>query len=191
MPVLKLVMLLPSTKKGLFSSKKVSNAVRFTTEGSASTCPKSGLTVRSSVMSLVIPNLASSPPLIFQLVPVAKGLPSTFSNFSRLPTMNGVMSACFLGLIPVRPVISPKLCTKPDAFRSTCCHIDVSLLRKSWRSTSIPQTPSSDILNLSCVRGILSSAAQPHSYIEASVYHIAIWYTDAAMYEWGLSLIHI
>jgi hypothetical protein len=36
---------LPSTKKGRFSAKKVSKAERFTTAGSTSTCPKSGLMV--------------------------------------------------------------------------------------------------------------------------------------------------
>src|ERR671923_247929 len=34
-------MLLPSTKKGRRSEKNVSKAVRLTTDGSASTCPKS------------------------------------------------------------------------------------------------------------------------------------------------------
>ena len=39
----------PSTKNGRFSSKNTSNAERFTTAGSTSTCPKSGFTVAVSV----------------------------------------------------------------------------------------------------------------------------------------------
>ncbi len=51
----------PSTKKGRRSGKKVSNAVRFTWAGSASTCPKSGLIVTSTVRSVVIPYFTSAP----------------------------------------------------------------------------------------------------------------------------------
>ncbi len=146
--------------------------MRLTSEGSASTWPKSGLTVRSRVMLLVMPNLASSPALHFHVLPVANGFPSSVSKDSRLPTTNGVMSACFLGLMPVRPVSSPKLCTRPEALRSTCCQIDISWLRNNWRNTSRPHMPSSVILNLNCVRGILISALQPQSFICVSVYQI-------------------
>ena len=54
-------MSVPSTKKGRFSGKKLSNPVRFTTAGSASTWPKSGVTVASSVSPLVSPTLRSPP----------------------------------------------------------------------------------------------------------------------------------
>ena len=50
-------------KNGRFSGKYVSKAVRFKSPGSASTCPKSGLSVRSSVKLLVIPYLISAPNL--------------------------------------------------------------------------------------------------------------------------------
>src|SRR6476619_3670051 len=48
-------------KNGRFSSKKVSKALRFTTDGSASTCPKSGFTVASSVRFDVMPYFTSAP----------------------------------------------------------------------------------------------------------------------------------
>ena len=51
----------PSWKNGRFSGKNVSKAVRFTTDGSASTCPKSGFTVTSSVRFSVIPYFRSPP----------------------------------------------------------------------------------------------------------------------------------
>ena len=48
-------------KNGRRSSKRVSNAVRFTTAGSTSTCPKSGFTVASSVMFDVSRYFRSTP----------------------------------------------------------------------------------------------------------------------------------
>jgi hypothetical protein len=54
-------MLAPSTKNGRRSGKKVSNALRFTTAGSTSTWPKSGLKVALSVRLLVMPYFTSSP----------------------------------------------------------------------------------------------------------------------------------
>ena len=52
---------LPSTKKGRFSWKEVSNGERLRTAGSASTWPKSGCTVAFSVRSDVMPYLRSAP----------------------------------------------------------------------------------------------------------------------------------
>lgn len=43
--------------------------------GSASTCPKSGLIVKSNVKSLVTPILASKPPLILASFPSRKEFP--------------------------------------------------------------------------------------------------------------------
>src|ERR1051325_4459721 len=48
-------------KNGRFSGKKVSKAVRFTTAGSTSTCPKSGLKVASRVRFEVSRYLRSAP----------------------------------------------------------------------------------------------------------------------------------
>ena len=51
----------PSMKNGRRSSKYVSNALRFTTAGSASTWPKSGFKVAVTVSPGVIANFASAP----------------------------------------------------------------------------------------------------------------------------------
>ncbi|NJD09554.1 MAG: hypothetical protein FIB01_03580 [Gemmatimonadetes bacterium] len=62
----KLKMSAPSTKNGRFSARKVSYAVRFTTEGSASTWPKSGLSVPLTVRLDVSPYLKSAPAFVAQ-----------------------------------------------------------------------------------------------------------------------------
>src|SRR3954468_13015626 len=51
----------PSRKNGLRSLKNDSKPDRFTCDGSASTCPKSGLIVASSVRFEVSPYLRSAP----------------------------------------------------------------------------------------------------------------------------------
>ena len=53
----------PSTKNGRFSGKKVSKSVRFTTAGSTSTWPKSGLTVASRAKLLPTLRRRSRPTL--------------------------------------------------------------------------------------------------------------------------------
>ena len=70
-------MLAPSTKKGRRSWKNVSNADRLTSDGSASTWPKSGLTVKASVRLLLSPSLRSPPMLPLLALPVSNGLPVT------------------------------------------------------------------------------------------------------------------
>ena len=65
----------PSTKNGRRSEKKVSNAERFTTAGSASTCPKSGLTVVVSVSPGVTAYFASRPIAISFADDDSNGLP--------------------------------------------------------------------------------------------------------------------
>jgi hypothetical protein len=51
----------PSTKKGRFSSNRVSKSVRLTSAGSASTCPKSGFTVAFRTRPPVTRYLSSKP----------------------------------------------------------------------------------------------------------------------------------
>ena len=67
---------LPSVKKGRFSSKKVSNAVRFTTAGSTSTWPKSGLRAPTSVIPLETPYLKSRPAPPKKREPSFQGFPA-------------------------------------------------------------------------------------------------------------------
>jgi hypothetical protein len=66
---------LPSTKKGRFSSKNVSYWLRFTTAGSTSTCPKSGLMVASRVSVLVSSAFTSPPTRQVDWCRSSKGLP--------------------------------------------------------------------------------------------------------------------
>ena len=49
-----------SVKNGRFSSKYDSASERFTTAGSTSTCPKSGLIVASTVLAGAVPSSAGS-----------------------------------------------------------------------------------------------------------------------------------
>ena len=72
-------------KNGRFSSKKVSNAVRFTTAGSTSTCPKSGLNAPTSVMPVPSPYSRSSPAPPEYDEPSFHGLP---------PAAGSMYSAC-------------------------------------------------------------------------------------------------
>ncbi len=77
----------PSRKNGRFSGKNVSNVERFRMTVSASTCPKSGFTVRSSVSSLVRCALASSPADAWVKVPCSSELASApAARCSSLPS---------------------------------------------------------------------------------------------------------
>ena len=62
----------PSRKNGRFSGKRVSNAVRFTSAGSASTWPKSGLIAVSSVRFGPSPILTSAPTRPSQVLAVVE-----------------------------------------------------------------------------------------------------------------------
>ena len=56
------------------------------TEGSDSTCPKSGLTVRSTVKLLEMPIFASSPAFPFQVLPLsANGFPASLGKVLTSP----------------------------------------------------------------------------------------------------------
>ena len=61
-------------KKGRRSGKRVANADRLTSAGSASTCPKSGLNVASSVRFGPRPILKSAPTRPSRFRPSSNGL---------------------------------------------------------------------------------------------------------------------
>ena len=65
----KLKIPVPSRKKGRCSARNVSKAVRLSCAGSASTWPKSGLTVASSVRLEVSPYFRSPPMVCFCALP--------------------------------------------------------------------------------------------------------------------------
>src|SRR5207249_10297034 len=75
----------PSTKNGRRSLKKVSRSLRFTTAGSTSTWPKSGLTVALSVRFEPSPIFASAPNPGSSFEPSLNGLPGGgWVNAARL-----------------------------------------------------------------------------------------------------------
>src|SRR5438874_13204012 len=84
----------PSTKNGRRSLKYVSNADRFTTAGSASTCPKSGFTVVVSVRPDVSAYFMSRPSAPSGAEPFTSGLPPV-GCLVRLVSAYGTISSFF------------------------------------------------------------------------------------------------
>src|SRR5213592_3800511 len=96
----------PSTKNGRRSLKYVSNADRFTTAGSASTCPKSGLTVAVRVRPEVTAYFASRPIATSFADEDSSGLPAGRCRV-RFATVYGASSSRF-GEAPIdSPASSP------------------------------------------------------------------------------------
>src|SRR5688572_17870757 len=83
----------PSTKKGRFSGKNVSNADRFSTAGSTSTCPKSGLIVALRVRFDVTRYRRSSPALGSGRARVSNGLPTSEANEADFALTYGISSS--------------------------------------------------------------------------------------------------
>src|SRR5438034_1175612 len=92
----------PATKKGRRSWKKVSKAVRLRTAGSASTCPKSGFTVASSVRLDVSPYFRSAPPV--SLWDRSKPLPAGTDTFF-VTAYGATSSRVYSELVPGAPVV--------------------------------------------------------------------------------------
>jgi hypothetical protein len=115
-----LKMLAPSMKKGRFSSKNVSNAVRFTTAGSTSTCPKSGLMLPSSERLLLIRYFRSTPAPANARAPSLKGSPGAGSTYSARLTTYGTSSTVRCGVTPSSPWRCPILDARPLSVFGTC-----------------------------------------------------------------------
>src|SRR6266566_4394279 len=151
----------PSTKNGRFSSKKVSNAERFTTAGSTSTWPKSGLTVALSVRLDVTRSIASPPTRPSSAWGSKKGslwLPGTLDE---RPTTYGATSARPGGCRITRPCRWPNMDGPPVSSNRHHAHCDNSLSRFSWRQICRPQVCSSDVDGYrNCENGIRISAVQ-------------------------------
>src|SRR2546427_13001610 len=127
----------PSTKNGRRSLKYVSNADRFTTAGSASTCPKSGFTVVVSVRAGVNAYFMSMPSAPSGAERFTSGLPAV-GCFVRLASMDGTISS-FLGDADIdRPPSSPHDDTQPGALRGSSGHVDGAFSRPIWRGTAKP-----------------------------------------------------
>ena len=97
----------PSTKNGRRSLKNVSNAERLTTAGSASTWPKSGLTVALRVNPGVTAYFMSMPADPPRALALSSGFPPVRCR-SRLATVYGVSSRPLTAPIVERPPSSPK-----------------------------------------------------------------------------------
>src|SRR5256885_1743178 len=100
----------PSTKKGRRSWRKVSNAERFTTAGSTSTWPKSGLIVASSVKFDVSSDLMSRPTRAVCLLPSLNGSPAAAAVLFDFAATYGKISRC-CGVFGMR---MPSRCPKRD-----------------------------------------------------------------------------
>src|SRR5438270_9445474 len=127
----------PSTKNGRRSEKKVSNALRLTTAGSASTWPKSGLIVVVSVSPGVSAYFASTPNETLGSDGLTSGLPCGRWR-ATLPTVYGISSSRLGDPDIDRPPSSPNDDTYPFALRASSGHVDVSLRRPICRETAKP-----------------------------------------------------
>src|SRR5712691_8708604 len=94
-------------KNGRRSAKKVSNADRFTTAGSASTCPKSGLIVDVSVRPGVSAYLRSRPTAAAAADDGSSGC-AAVDWLVRSVRVNGTTSSRFGDPIIDSPPTSPK-----------------------------------------------------------------------------------
>src|SRR5687768_171184 len=163
----------PSTKKGRRSWKNVSNAPRFTTAGSASTWPKSGLTVAVNVNAGVTAYFRSTPIDAPGSVVFCSGLPSSGGTVATCDTAYGTSSSRFGVRLAVRPVSSPNDDTYPLALFASSGHVDVSLSRATSRTTANPTRPSPRRLNRSCENGMWNSARQPSASRFTTTSHTA------------------
>src|SRR3954470_14126988 len=106
----------PSRKNGRRSLKKLSKPERFTSDGSASTWPKSGLIVASRVRFEVRPYLRSAPMRDWLLMSYA---PAVFAGTLALwATVYGENSTRRGDAMPLIPETSPNLDERPLELRS-------------------------------------------------------------------------
>src|SRR6185295_9459409 len=129
----------PSTKNGRRSSRKVSNADKFTTAGSTSTWPKSGLIVALSVRLEVSNTRASTPTRPSAKWGSSNGLLGSAGTLDDRPTTYGRTSALPGAPWIVSPVRCPKRDGPPDSVSPQNAHCEFSLSRFSWRHICRPQ----------------------------------------------------
>jgi hypothetical protein len=162
-PTPKLKMLAPSTKNGRFSGRNVSNADRFTTDGSASTWPKSGLTWRSvsGSASCRTSGRRRRPVRGRRAEERVAGSPGARVATRRPCTAR---ARCCARPDALEPCSSPKSETRPvrvpraPAPRTTSRRCR-AICRRNWMPHGRPASPFS--LNRSCESGIRNSAVQP------------------------------
>src|SRR5678815_381103 len=131
-------MFAPSRKNGRFSGKNVSNALRLTTAGSASTCPKSGFTVAVSVNDGVTAYLRSAPIDAPGSGVFCSGLPGCRGSVSTCATVYGTSSSRFDALPILTPLSVPNDDTQPLALFEINGQVDVSFSRATCREIANP-----------------------------------------------------
>src|SRR5438876_4085548 len=151
----------PSTKNGRFSGKNVSNAERFSTAGSTSTCPKSGLIVALSVRFDVTRSRRSSPALGFGVPFVSKGVPASDAIDDDLALAYGINSTRDDAFGMRSPTRCPKRDGPPASFLCQNDQSSSSSRRLMKRRTSRPHTCSGAREKRSWLYGILISAVHP------------------------------
>src|SRR5438874_657747 len=151
----------PSTKKGRFSGKNVSNAERLRTAGSTSTWPKSGLNVALSVRFEVTRSRRSSPALGLGVPRVSNGVPASDASDDDLALAYGMSSRCDDDAGMRRPTRCPKRDGPPASFLCQNDQSSSSSRRLMKRRTSSPHTCSGLRENRSWLYGMRISAVHP------------------------------
>ena len=169
----KLKMPEPSTKNGRRSEKNVSKAERFTTAGSASTWPKSGLTVPVSVRPGRSAYFKSTPTDPFGSVVLVNGLPDSAGCVFTSPRTYGTISSRFGERSSRSPVSSPNDDTYPFALFASSGQVVVSFNRPILRTMANPKVDVSEGRYRSCEKGMRNSARQPRSPRETATSHTA------------------
>src|SRR5439155_6074746 len=162
----------PSTKNGRRSEKNVSKAVRLTTAGSASTCPKSGLIVVVSVRPGATAYFRSTPSAASTADAFRSGLPPGACRV-RLLTAYGTSSSRLGARLSVSAPSSPNDETYPFALRARSGQVTVSLRRPISRTTARPTVFDSPGAKRSCENGIRNSAVQPSALRDTATFHTA------------------
>src|SRR5687768_12657089 len=159
--VRKLKMPAPSRKNGRRSSKNCSNADRFSTDGSASTWPKSGLIVASRVRLEPSPYLMSAP----ADTDCGCVYDDPLGRVSFLVTTYGVTSSRRGVASPWIPVSSPACDTYPCLLRSYNGQLIRAPVRATSRTAMKPNVWLGVLLKRIWLNGILNSATQPSESI--------------------------
>src|SRR5688572_15990907 len=159
-------------KKGRFSEKNVSNAERFTSAGSASTWPKSGLTAASSVRLGPSPILRSPPTRPLRFRPLSNGFCRSRLSFTvEAEATYGISSSRRAGLMPRIPRSVPIHDDQPLSFFGTGIQKTSSLRDGDQKSKFNPHSCSSMGLKRSCEKGMRISAVHPVASTLADACH--------------------
>ncbi len=130
--------------------------------GSASTCPKSGLIVKSTATSFVSPTRPSTPTLARRFCAPAYGSPAArVSPVRTCPSTYGCTSSGLRGVMPSSPFSVPKRLTQPGCV----CFTEAQLLASWWRNrlrfTCKPHSCEASFPKRSWLNGMRASTVYP------------------------------